>query len=1119
MGNTQRKPGRFHPYVPSSTRPSHQPDRKPTTPAWKQIRDRQTGQKGGGKASTKSRPKGLRSINDNYCVSNVVRLKDSVIVSDKMEGLNPPPVTDQKNSKLTLNVDSHVANAHRHIVTGLPQRKGVNPNICQLYTEIKYVKDVSCVGHLPSVKLVTNAQHAVLDPPVGARLNQCWKKWETLGSSPKVVTILREGYTLPFRFRPHLTRSPTVISNYHNPTKQSFLLEALYQLINKNAVEPVDNPNSLGFYNRLFLVPKPNNRWRPILDLSTLNTFLHTGSFKMETPETIRTALQVGEWVTSIDFKDAYFHIPIHSQSRKYMRFHLQGRSYQFKALPFGLSTASMAFTVVAKEVKLMALQKGIRIHQYLDDWLVRASTHHTCLQHTQTLVTLCQELGWLVNKEKSELVFQTGLQLRRLPVQPGRGQGQTNRRTLAGLDRQDQINDVRSGMSGPEIHVPHRSPHSNRKASPLRATPHETHTVALEKQLEGPRVTGKGDPGPQVPPPPSKVVAGGKQCATRSTITPSKTCSADLYRRIKRRVGRSLGRPHCKRNLVPSREQVTHKPLRGKSSISSSKGVSNPGLQQDSVDSCRQHNSGCLYQQRRGDEVRVTVCPTMENPVLVHQTAGNPQGTSHPRPAERGSRQAIQTWPDHSNRVVTSSSSVPSCMLKVAPATSGPVCHQIQQQTAPVSVTGARPPGLGSGCTQPLLGGPGPVRLPTGSHLGQSGGEAPGLPLQQNNPDCPRVAQHALVLGPGSNAKPDPTVSAQHTQPSVSAIQPGPSQEPVESEPTCLAPRASAIKEQGFSEAVAARIEAPQRRSTRSVYEAKWTIFTKWCLSNQVDFRAPPLKAIADFLLHLFQDKKLQPGTIDGYRSAIADKLGNSTINVSKDENLTRLLDSFHRVRPKGRRGIPSWNLSLVLHQLTKAPFEPLKESSLKHLTFKTVFLLALGSGKRRSEIHAWLHKNIRHQSDWPKVSLYPSPSFLSKNQLAKEGPDSVAPVVIPALAPSLDRSLKGDRSLCPVRALRYDLDRTADLRQNKELVFVSFKKGFDKDISPATISSWIKQTVVLCYELSDQEALTLHQVKAHDVRAFAASKAFQSGISLDQILSACHWTCFPWEVYFFWD
>ena len=248
-------------------------------------------------------------------------------------------------------------------------------------------------------------------------------------------------------------------------------------------------------------------------------------------------------------------------------------------------------------------------------------------------------------------------------------------------------------------------------------------------------------------------------------------------------------------------------------------------------------------------------------------------------------------------------------------------------------------------------------------------------------------------------------------------------------------------------------------------------------------------------------------PPVPDGYRSAIADKLGNSTLNISKDENLTRLLDSFHRDGPKGRRGIPSWKLSLVLHQLTKAPFEPIKEASLKHLTFKTVFLLALGSGKCRSEIDASQNRNIRHQSDWSRVSLYPSPSFLSKNQLAKEDPDSVAPVVIPALAPTLDRSLKSDRSLCPVRALCYYLDRTSDLRQNKELVFVSFKKGFDKDISPATISSWIKQMVIPCYELSDQEAHTLHQVKAHDVRAFAASKAFQSGVSLEQILSACHW------------
>ena len=234
----------------------------------------------------------------------------------------------------------------------------------------------------------------------------------------------------------------------------------------------------------------------------------------------------------------------------------------------FGLSTAPMEFTVVAKEVKLMALQRGIRTHQYLDDWLVRASTHDTCLQHTQTLVTLCQELGWMVNKEKSEVAPKQVFNFVGYPFDLEEGKVRPT------AERWQTLTDkIRSILSDPvcPVHVPHRSTHSNRKTSPPRATAHEAHTVALEKQLEGPRVTRKGDPGPQLPPPPSKVVAGEKQCATRS-----------------------IRRAHCKGNLVPSRKQIAHKPLRPKR-------VSNPLLQQDSTDSYRQHNSGCLYQQRGG--------------------------------------------------------------------------------------------------------------------------------------------------------------------------------------------------------------------------------------------------------------------------------------------------------------------------------------------------------------------------------------------------------------------------------------------------------------------------------------------------------------------------------------
>ena len=290
---------------------------------------------------------------------------------------------------------------------GHSQKKDSSPGPADCHykkCKLKSVKSVSCVTELSCVNTVSNVRNAVLNLPVGARLQKFWQSWLDLGAGPKVLQILREGYTLLFRNQPKLTRFPTVRSCYANPHRNSYLLEALHQLIDKNAVELVHNQMSLEFFNRLFLVPKPNNKWRPILDLSKLNLFLKAEKFEMETPETIRTSLQQGEWVTSIDFKDAYFHIPIQEQSRKYLRFHVQGQTYQFKALPFGLSTAPLEFTVVAKEVKLMAIHKGIRIHQYLDDWLVRARSYQACLQHTQILVKICQKLGWLVNLDKSEL-------------------------------------------------------------------------------------------------------------------------------------------------------------------------------------------------------------------------------------------------------------------------------------------------------------------------------------------------------------------------------------------------------------------------------------------------------------------------------------------------------------------------------------------------------------------------------------------------------------------------------------------------------------------------------------------------------------------------------------------
>ena len=117
------------------------------------------------------------------------------------------------------------------------------------------------------------------------------------------------------------------------------------------------------------------------------------------------------------------------------------------------------------------------------------------------------------------------------------------------------------------------------------------------------------------------------------------------------------------------------------------------------------------------------------------------------------------------------------------------------------------------------------------------------------------------------------------------------------------------------------------------------------------------------------------------------------------------------------------------------------------------------------------------------------------------------MSPVTIPAVTAIVDRQFKEDWTLCPVRALRYYLDRTKDLRGSRSLLFISFKKGHTSDIRPSTLSSWLKQTILLCYKQADQQALDFVQVKAHDIRAFAASKAFYGGVSLDQIMQACHW------------
>ena len=95
----------------------------------------------------------------------------------------------------------------------------------------------------------------------------------------------------------------------------------------------------------------------------------------------------------------------------------------------------------------------------------------------------------------------------------------------------------------------------------------------------------------------------------------------------------------------------------------------------------------------------------------------------------------------------------------------------------------------------------------------------------------------------------------------------------------------------------------------------------------------------------------------------------------------------------------------------------------------------------------------------------------------------------------------------LCPVRALRYYLDRTKSIRGKKELLFISFRRNFEKDIVKSTISSWLIATIRECLKHCTNEAAAIANVRAHDIRMVVASWAFKNAVPLG-IIQACAWT-----------
>ena len=241
---------------------------------------------------------------------------------------------------------------------------------------------------------------------VGGCLSLHWRQWQAIGAETWVMTVLRDGYRVPFTDSPPpLARTPVSFPTYRagSPRAQA-LRQEVEAMLAKGALEIARDPGP-GFYNRLFLVEKATGGWRPVIDLSHLNDFVQLTSFKMETVASVLLSVREGDFLASLDLKDAYFQIPIHGSSRKLLKFMSEGTVYQFKALCFGLLTAPQVFTRVFAAVSAWAHSRGVRLLRYLDDWLVLSSSEKKAKQSIRELLWLCHTLGIVINEKKSELV------------------------------------------------------------------------------------------------------------------------------------------------------------------------------------------------------------------------------------------------------------------------------------------------------------------------------------------------------------------------------------------------------------------------------------------------------------------------------------------------------------------------------------------------------------------------------------------------------------------------------------------------------------------------------------------------------------------------------------------
>ena len=852
----------------------------------------------------------------------------------------------------------------------------------------------------------------------------------------------------------------------------------------KSAVELAPLP-SLGFYSRLFVVWKTSGSWRPVIDLSISNLYVDVSHFRMETIQSVLLSVRQGDWVASIDLKEAYLQVPVHPDSRRFLQFVAQGNVYQFSALCFGLSTAPQVFSRVMAPVSAILHSWGIRMRWYLDDWLVQSSSRESLLRDLSVVLDLCHELGIVVNLAKSHLVPSQIVQYLGVVVDSQSFQASPSPERVARLRSTanaflscaDPSASTWLSLLGMLSSLSHLVPGGRLRVRSLQ--------LCLHRSLY------RWDKSVRIPWTPDCLrdlqwwldlprLSHGVSLAQVSPDLDFWSDASDVG------WGAHLGSLTAS-GLWDSDQASVHQC----SGASGHQGGSPPLPLFSGREECgsllRQLHSGVVSPQGGGHQVAVPQLPgSGDSPldgVPLHPTV-TPVHSGVP---ERSGGHSLSPSPAPSYQVVSSPGSFSVYQSHVA-SPIRLICNIRKSLMFSLFLSLPGSVGCGHRRLPPTLGRASGLRISSVVCHSMGACEAPGVSGDGTHPDSSLLASASLISQPPSPVAGPCGCSASPSRPPAPASVSQPLPGSPQASPSCLETLRRFTRAAGFSSAVASQASLSRRPSSRKAYQLKWQVYRAWCHSHGHSVSRPSLSKVPDFLCCLRSAKNLGVSSVRGYRSMLSVVF---RFQLPSHPGLRDLLRSFCQLRP------PAWDLSLVLRFLNTSTFEPLSVAPLRALTQKVLFLLALATAKCVGELQALSSVVTFVHGD---ACLSYVPQFVAKSEsLTRSIPRSFLVKSLSDFAAGLD----DDLLLCPVRALRIYLDRISSLSPLRHRLFMSPRRP-TRPLSKNAVSFFLRDVI----SSAGASRPEVGRLRAHDIRGVSTSVAFHRNWSVSAVLESATWS-----------